>query len=165
MIIFLFFSAEEISLHINLLQELSLENPLTIRLKREENTVSITLVGYDQKGAFSVICGLISMFGIEIDSGASYTYLKKKSSKNAITTNSFYRRSYSFNYNMSFKESNVANRKKIVCFIKANFKSKHYRKDFNEKAFKAKLLDYFLRIARNDWQTIKEEICFYTVKK
>src|SRR5262245_60742030 len=75
------FSAEEISLHIRLSAGLHpkqrIQARIVPRLSGLEREFDIIIVGFDYLSEFSVFCGLLSAFGLDIRSGDIYSFTRK----------------------------------------------------------------------------------------
>jgi len=70
-------SIDSIKHHVDAIQSLSQENHCNIKFSsQDKNHYQITIIGYDYKGLFSIISGLLSYYGFNILSGNIYTYKK-----------------------------------------------------------------------------------------
>jgi [glutamine synthetase] adenylyltransferase / [glutamine synthetase]-adenylyl-L-tyrosine phosphorylase len=74
------FSPEEISTHIQMSCALARERPAQCRITpRERGEFDIVIVGFDYLSEFSIFCGLLSAFGLDIRAGNIYSYARRKS--------------------------------------------------------------------------------------
>ncbi len=74
------FSPEEISTHIRMSCALDAERLVGCRItEREPGEFDIIIVGYDYLSEFSICCGLLSAFGLDIRAGNSYSFARRKS--------------------------------------------------------------------------------------
>ena len=74
------FSPEEISTHIGMSCGLGPENPVQCRITpRGEDEFDIIIVGYDYLSEFSIFCGLLSAFGLDIRAGKIYSFASQTS--------------------------------------------------------------------------------------
>lgn len=72
------FSAEEISTHIKLSCALDPEHPVQCHItSRREGEFDITIVGFDYLSEFSIFCGLLSAFGLDIRAGNIYSFARQ----------------------------------------------------------------------------------------
>src|SRR5262245_33401114 len=74
------FSPEEISQHIALSCKLGPEHRIRVRITSDANVdgeFSIVIVGFDYLAEFSVFCGLLSAFGLDIREGDIYSFARK----------------------------------------------------------------------------------------
>jgi glutamate-ammonia-ligase adenylyltransferase len=64
------FSAEEIAVHIELSSQVDTQRRVVIRiLSTQEEDFEITIAGYDYPSGLSILCGLLSAFGLDIRAG------------------------------------------------------------------------------------------------
>jgi glutamate-ammonia-ligase adenylyltransferase len=71
------FSPNEISNHIQMSVGLEPKQPVEVRVtRRHGGEFDISIVGFDYRSEFSIFCGLLSAFGLDIDSGDIYTFAK-----------------------------------------------------------------------------------------
>src|SRR5262249_27710839 len=76
------YSPEEISAHIRLSSALDLEHPVRCRVTaRHQDEFDIIIVGFDYLSEFSIFCGLLSAFGLDIREGNIYSFTKQASGK------------------------------------------------------------------------------------
>ena len=69
------FSPEEISTHIRMSCALDPEHPAQCRItQRDEDEFDIIIVGLDYLSEFSIFCGLLSAFGLDIRAGKIYSF-------------------------------------------------------------------------------------------
>ena len=74
------FSPEEISAHIRMSCALDLEHPAQCRVTpRREGEFDIIIVGFDYLSEFSIFCGLLSAFGLDIRAGNIYSFARQAS--------------------------------------------------------------------------------------
>ena len=74
------FSPEEISTHIKMSCALARERPAQCLVTpRGPGEFDIVIVGYDYLSEFSIFCGLISAFGLDIHSGDIYSFSTSRS--------------------------------------------------------------------------------------
>ena len=74
------FSPEEISKHIALLCKLDSEHRIRIRITPDASAAgefTIMIVGFDYLAEFSVFCGLLSAFGLDIREGDIYSFARR----------------------------------------------------------------------------------------
>ena len=74
------FSPEEISKHIALSTKLDADHRIRVRITPHANAArefSIVIVGFDYLAEFSVFCGLLSAFGLDIREGDIYSFARK----------------------------------------------------------------------------------------
>jgi [glutamine synthetase] adenylyltransferase / [glutamine synthetase]-adenylyl-L-tyrosine phosphorylase len=74
------FSPEEISKHIALSCRLDPEHRIRVRITGDSNVpgeFNIVIVGFDYLAEFSVFCGLLSAFGLDIREGDIYSFARK----------------------------------------------------------------------------------------
>jgi glutamate-ammonia-ligase adenylyltransferase len=72
------FSPEEISTHIKLSCALDLEHPAQCRVTpRRPSEFDIIIVGFDYLSEFSIFCGLLSAFGLDIRAGNIYSFARR----------------------------------------------------------------------------------------
>jgi glutamate-ammonia-ligase adenylyltransferase len=75
------FSLEEIAAHIRMSSLLNSRQPVQVRVvPRSDSTgeFGIVIVGFDYLSEFSIFCGLLSAFGLDIHSGDIYSFRKKQ---------------------------------------------------------------------------------------
>jgi glutamate-ammonia-ligase adenylyltransferase len=74
------FSSEEISTHIRMSCALGPEHPVQCRITpRGEYEFDIIIVGFDYLSEFSIFCGLLSAFGLDIRTGNIYSFARQAS--------------------------------------------------------------------------------------
>jgi glutamate-ammonia-ligase adenylyltransferase len=74
------FSPEEISTHIKMSCALGPERPAQCRITpRGPDEFDIVIVGFDYLSEFSIFCGLLSAFGLDIRAGNIYSFARRKS--------------------------------------------------------------------------------------
>ncbi|MGH9769557.1 MAG: hypothetical protein ACREAB_19195 [Blastocatellia bacterium] len=74
------FSPEEISTHIRMSRALDPEHPARCRVTpRGEGEFDIIIVGFDYLSEFSIFCGLLSAFGLDIRAGNIYSFARQAS--------------------------------------------------------------------------------------
>jgi glutamate-ammonia-ligase adenylyltransferase len=74
---FLHFGPDEICRHMVMAEALAEDSPVQVELTpRDEQRLGIVIVAYDYFSEFSVLCGLLASFGLDIQSGHSYTFSK-----------------------------------------------------------------------------------------
>src|SRR5262250_3660248 len=72
------FSPEEISTHIKMSCALDRERPAECRVtQRGPDEFDIVIVGYDYLSEFSIFCGLLSAFGLDIRAGDIYSFSRE----------------------------------------------------------------------------------------
>jgi glutamate-ammonia-ligase adenylyltransferase len=75
---FAIFLPEEICTHLKMSHELSLEHPVRCKItQRGESEFDIIIVGFDYHSEFSIFCGLISAFGLDIHAGNIYSFARQ----------------------------------------------------------------------------------------
>src|SRR5262245_62972910 len=73
------FSPEEISTHIKMSCALDRERPAECRVtQRGPDEFDIVIVGYDYLSEFSIFCGLLSAFGLDIRAGNIYSFARSQ---------------------------------------------------------------------------------------
>ena len=76
------FSAEDISTHIRMSCALAPNHPVETRVvPRTSGEFDIVIVGFDYLSEFSIFCGLLSAFGLDIRSGNIYSFARHGSSR------------------------------------------------------------------------------------
>ena len=86
------FSPEEICTHLKLSHGLSLEDPVQCKItRRGEDEFDIIIVGYDYLSEFSIFCGLLSAFGLNIQTGNIYSFSRQSAEKAAAQSRSTHR--------------------------------------------------------------------------
>jgi glutamate-ammonia-ligase adenylyltransferase len=80
------FSPEDISTHLRMSHELEPEHPVRCRItpRGEEGGFDIIIVGFDYLSEFSVFCGLLSAFGLDIQSGNIYSFARSASEPGGV---------------------------------------------------------------------------------
>jgi glutamate-ammonia-ligase adenylyltransferase len=76
------FAPEKIAEHIQMAAGLGPKNPIQIQVAPQSgagNEFEITVVGFDYLSEFSIFCGLISAFGLDIHSGDIYSFSASRS--------------------------------------------------------------------------------------
>src|SRR5262245_20056758 len=74
------FSPEEISTHIKMSCALDRERPAQCRItSRGPDEFDIVIVGFDYLSEFSIFCGLLSAFGLDIRAGNIYSFARRQS--------------------------------------------------------------------------------------
>ncbi|HEY8460967.1 MAG TPA: hypothetical protein VIM99_11335 [Blastocatellia bacterium] len=74
------FSPEEISTHIRMSCELDAERPAQCLITpRGSDEFDVVIVGYDYLSEFSIFCGLLSAFGLDIREGNIYSFARRES--------------------------------------------------------------------------------------
>jgi glutamate-ammonia-ligase adenylyltransferase len=82
---FLTFSLHEISTHLHLASELSAEAPIQVRITPQANgEFEIVIVGFDYLGQFSMFCGLMSAFALDIRAGDIFSFAKRSRSSKVV---------------------------------------------------------------------------------
>ncbi len=77
---FAIFSLEEICGHLMMSRELDPEHPVQCKITpRGEGQFDIIIVGFDYLSEFSIFCGLLSAFGLDIHAGNIYSYTRQVS--------------------------------------------------------------------------------------
>jgi [glutamine synthetase] adenylyltransferase / [glutamine synthetase]-adenylyl-L-tyrosine phosphorylase len=75
------FSAEEISSHIRMSRRVDKDRRALLNVTPlPNNEFEITLVGYDYPSGFSILCGLLSSFGLDIRTGEIHSFSKQSPS-------------------------------------------------------------------------------------
>jgi glutamate-ammonia-ligase adenylyltransferase len=82
---FITFSPEAIAIHIRMASALSADLPVQVRITPcERDELEIAMVGFDYLAQFSIFCGLLSAFALDIRAGDIYSFLKRSSSSKAV---------------------------------------------------------------------------------
>jgi [glutamine synthetase] adenylyltransferase / [glutamine synthetase]-adenylyl-L-tyrosine phosphorylase len=77
---FITFSPEDISTHLRMSHGIDTEHPVRCRITpRGDGEFDIIIVGFDYLSEFSVFCGLLSAFGLDIKSGNIYSFARSAS--------------------------------------------------------------------------------------
>src|SRR5262245_4387300 len=72
---FSLFSPEEVCTHLRMSCMLNLEQPVQFKaVPRVSGRFDVIVVAYDYFSEFSIVCGLLSTFGLDIQAGHSYTF-------------------------------------------------------------------------------------------
>src|SRR5262245_6810193 len=78
------FSPEEISTHIGMSSTLDLEHPVKFRIAPHGTSAfDIIIVGFDYTAEFSIFCGLLSAFGLDIREGNIYSFATRAPGQSA----------------------------------------------------------------------------------
>ncbi len=81
------FSPEEIATHIRMSRGLDPEHPVRCLITpRGDGEFDIIIVGFDYLSEFSIFCGLMSAFGLAIQSGNSYSFARNTSDATSART-------------------------------------------------------------------------------
>jgi [glutamine synthetase] adenylyltransferase / [glutamine synthetase]-adenylyl-L-tyrosine phosphorylase len=76
------FSPEEISTHVQMSSKVDTRHRVRVRItSQQEGEFDIVIVGYDYLSEFSIFCGLLSAFGLEIQAGEIYSFSKQSSAR------------------------------------------------------------------------------------
>jgi len=79
------FSPEAIATHIRMASALAEEERVKVRINPlGENEFDITIVGFDYLAEFSLFCGLLSAFGLDIRTGDIYSFSKQSLSSKVV---------------------------------------------------------------------------------
>ena len=79
------FSPHEIATHLHLASELSAEAPIQVRITPQPNgEFEIVIVGFDYLGQFSMFCGLMSAFALDIRAGDIFSFAKRSRSSKVV---------------------------------------------------------------------------------
>jgi [glutamine synthetase] adenylyltransferase / [glutamine synthetase]-adenylyl-L-tyrosine phosphorylase len=82
---FLTFSAPEIATHLRLASALSADAPIQVRIVSQNNgEFEIVIVGFDYLGQFSMFCGLMSAFALDIRAGDVFSFAKRSRSSKVV---------------------------------------------------------------------------------
>ncbi len=77
------FSPDEITFHTRLIEQVTRDKPVIVETSpMEENCWQVTVVGYDYLGVFSLICGLLYLYGMNILDSQAFTYETKENEEN-----------------------------------------------------------------------------------
>jgi [glutamine synthetase] adenylyltransferase / [glutamine synthetase]-adenylyl-L-tyrosine phosphorylase len=74
------FSPEEIATHIQMASALGARNRIAVRVRSRASSpgvFDIVIVGFDYLSEFSIFCGLLSAFGLDIRAGNIYSFSKR----------------------------------------------------------------------------------------
>ena len=75
----------QIRLHLRMARDLSAEHPAAVKFaRRPGGSIEITIVAYDAFGEFSLICGLLTAFGLDIQSGDVSTFSARAAEPSAL---------------------------------------------------------------------------------
>jgi [glutamine synthetase] adenylyltransferase / [glutamine synthetase]-adenylyl-L-tyrosine phosphorylase len=73
------FAPEEVCTHLRMAEALAPDHPLECKVQpRGENEFDIIIVGIDYLAEFSIFCGLLSAFGLDIRAGHIYSFAKER---------------------------------------------------------------------------------------
>jgi len=79
------FSPEEIATHVRMSCELDKAHPVQARItsrgSHPDASFDVVIVGFDYLSAFSIFCGLLSAFGLDIRAGDIYSFNRKDSGR------------------------------------------------------------------------------------
>ena len=79
------FAPEAIATHLQMASKLSENQPVQVRITpRERNEFEIVIVGFDYLAQFSIFCGLLSAFGLDIRTGDIYSFAKRSASSKVV---------------------------------------------------------------------------------
>ncbi|MBO0799360.1 MAG: hypothetical protein J2P31_11120, partial [Blastocatellia bacterium] len=70
------FPEEEIARHVKMLHSLDSTHTVRCRIVPRGGEFDIIIVGFDYLSEFSLICGLLSAFGLDIQSGKMYSFAR-----------------------------------------------------------------------------------------
>jgi glutamate-ammonia-ligase adenylyltransferase len=72
------FSSEEIAFHIRLSSRVDPDHRVLVRIaSAQEHEFEVVIVGYDYPSGFSLLCGLLSAFGLDIRAGEIHSFSKQ----------------------------------------------------------------------------------------
>ncbi|HUK55771.1 MAG TPA: hypothetical protein VLY20_03855 [Nitrospiria bacterium] len=75
------YSPREIRVHIQLAQGLTSDHPVRLKVApREKNRFNIVIVAFDYFSEFSILCGLLASFGLDIRTADVYTFSDRRPS-------------------------------------------------------------------------------------
>src|SRR5262249_38713988 len=79
------FSPKEISNHISMSSKLDTEHRVDVRVTRRPEAgageFDIVIVGFDYLSEFSIFCGLLSAFGLDIRQGDIYSFARSRATR------------------------------------------------------------------------------------
>src|SRR5262249_30264373 len=78
------FSAEEIALHIRMSSRLDSKERVHVRVTPRPSSMGefeIVIVGFDYLSEFSILCGLLSAFGLDIQAGNIYSFARSAAAR------------------------------------------------------------------------------------
>ena len=82
---FLTFSPQEIATHLRLASALSSDSPIQVRITPQQSgELEIVIVGFDYLGQFSMFCGLMSAFALDIRAGDIFSFAKRSRSSKVV---------------------------------------------------------------------------------
>ncbi len=82
---FVNFSSEEICTHLKMSRGLDLAHPVQCKITSlKEDEFEIIIVGFDYLSGFAVFCGLISAFGMDIQTGNSYSFTRQATEEGGV---------------------------------------------------------------------------------
>jgi glutamate-ammonia-ligase adenylyltransferase len=74
-----------VATHLRMLAELTPDVPVQMRIEPQENgEFEIVIVGFDHLGQFSMFCGLMSAFGLDIRAGDIYSFTRRSQSSRVV---------------------------------------------------------------------------------
>jgi [glutamine synthetase] adenylyltransferase / [glutamine synthetase]-adenylyl-L-tyrosine phosphorylase len=101
------FSPEEIATHLRLIDKVSPSQPMRIKIESEGNNLfNITISAYDYFSEFAIICGIMTSFGLDVESGRIFTISSSNPSeeRNKILDVFKVRSSKKYRFNMVTQE-------------------------------------------------------------
>src|SRR6476660_7736104 len=82
---FLTFSPQDIATHLRMASALSAEAPIQVRITpQQDGELEIVIVGFDYLGEFSMFCGLMSAFALDIRGGDIFSFAKRSRSSKVV---------------------------------------------------------------------------------
>src|SRR5438128_7303971 len=79
------FTPAAIATHLRMASALSTDAPVQVRITpQEHNEFEIVIVGFDYFGQFSMFCGLMSAFALDIRTGDIYSFAKRSRSSKVV---------------------------------------------------------------------------------
>ncbi len=134
---FSLYPPEEIVVHLRMSSHLDHEHPVQLRVTpREKRIFEIVVVAFDYFSEFSILCGLMASFGLDIHSGNIYTFSDGRSSAP----------------------------KKIVDLFRVRLMEGEAFHESRQKEFERELQDLILLLDRNQIQEARERVNRHVVE-
>ena len=72
------FTPEQVAMHVELSSRVDTEHKVVVRIaSTRDGDFEIIIVGYDYPSGFSILCGLLSAFGLDIRAGEIHSFSKE----------------------------------------------------------------------------------------
>lgn len=151
---FSFFRPSDIFQHIQLASKLNKDNSAEIIIVEDELKLDIHICAFDYIGQFSQLCGIVSSAGLNIISGASYTYRNKE--RNQDFGLNFYRRPKKV---ISLGNKNKdAYKRKIFCYFSTVFLNQKDREQFSQSRLMLYIKEQMALLEKGKFSEAREKI-------